>query len=112
MTDKTLTSRVIDKEKFAKFVNKYVYWWGGCRPDPDVDAALRFMLAKCPRFVENMAREQFGFTNDDFIRALKGTPPRTLLGGRDREKVERDKRQVGDRPALAVSKKFSGGLGL
>lgn len=55
MTDKTLTSSIIDKEKFAKFVNKYVYWWGGCRPDPDVDAALRFMLAKCPRFVENMA---------------------------------------------------------
>ena len=29
MTDKTQTSRVIDKEKFAKFVDKYVYWWGG-----------------------------------------------------------------------------------
>ena len=52
MTDKTQTSRVIDKEKFAKFVDKYVYWWGGYRPDPDVDAALRFILAKQPRYVE------------------------------------------------------------
>ena len=85
MTDKTLTSSIIDKEKFAKFVNKYVYWWGGCRPDHDVDAALRFMLAKCPRFVENMAREQFGFTNDDFIRTLKGTPPGLFWGSGSRK---------------------------
>ena len=94
----------VNKEQFAKFVDKYVYWWGGYRPDPDVDDALRFMLAKQPRYVEDMAREQFGFTDDDFIRALKDTRPGLFWGVGIEQKWENINKRLGIDPPLPFPK--------
>ncbi|MGD9665977.1 MAG: hypothetical protein AB7U31_00815 [Synergistaceae bacterium] len=94
----------VNKEKFAKFVYENVYWWGGYRPDPDVDAVLRFILAKRPRSVEDMAREQFGFTDEDFIRALKDTRPGLFWGVGIEQKWENINKRFGIDPPLSFPK--------
>ncbi|NCD09555.1 MAG: hypothetical protein EOL98_09025 [Negativicutes bacterium] len=97
-------STAVNNERFAKFVHDNVYWWGGYRPDPDVDAALRFILAKQPRYVEDMAREQFGFTDEDFIRALKDTRPGLFWGVGIEQKWENINKRLGIDPPLPFPK--------
>lgn len=93
-----------DKERFKKFVKENVYWWGEERPDPDVDAVLRFILAKCPRSVEDMARAQFGFTDADFIHALRNTPTGLFCGVGIEEKWDGINGRLGIDPPLTFPK--------
>ncbi len=53
----------MDKEHFRMFVIENVCWWGEQHSNPDVDAVLRFILDKRPKYVEDMVREKSGFTD-------------------------------------------------
>lgn len=70
----------INRDEFRAFVQKYVYWWGNDRSDFDVQAVLSFILAQRPAYVERMARDRFGFTDSDFIEALKNIQPGIFWG--------------------------------
>lgn len=91
---------MINKQKFAIFVKQNVYWWGNDRPSLDVDAVLRFILAKRPRYVEEMARKDFGFTDNDFRQALRRTPPGLFWGVGAEEKWNETNRRLGIEPPL------------
>ena len=86
--------------EFEKFVNEHVYWWGEKRPAPDVNAALRFILAKQPRYVEQIARDKFGFTDNDFKNALMDTPPGLFWGPGAKEYWYDVNRRLGITPSL------------
>lgn len=72
--------RKIDNSEFLEFIRKYVYWWGDNRSDFDTQAVLSFILAQRPPYVEQMVRERFGFTDNDFIEALKNIQPGIFWG--------------------------------
>lgn len=92
--------RKIEIDKFREFAQKHVYWWGKERPNIDVLATLSFILAQCPPYVEKMAREQFGFTDQDFAEALKVTPPGSYWGVAPEEHWRRNNLRLGINPPL------------
>ena len=87
--------RKIDIDKFREFAQKHVYWWGKERPNIDILATLSFILAQCPPYVEKMAREQFGFTDQDFAEALKITPSGSYWGVAPEEHWRRNNLRLG-----------------
>ena len=72
--------REVNLKEFTDFAQKHVYWWGETRSNINVGAVLRLILARKSAYVENMARERFGFTDDDFCEALHDTPPGLFWG--------------------------------
>lgn len=62
------------------------------------------ILAKQARYVEDMAREQFGFTDEDFIRALKDTRPGLFWGVGIEQKWENINKRLGIDPPLPFPK--------
>lgn len=104
VADKLKITDIGNDSRFRKFVEENVYWWGDRRSELNVDAVLCFILAKHPRSVEDMAREQFGFTDDDFIRALKGTPPGLFWGVGIEKKWNEINARLGIDPPLPFPK--------
>lgn len=63
----------LDILKFTEFSNKKVYWWAAVEK-ADVNDVLATILAKHTPNIEKEARALFGFTDADFIQALKHAP--------------------------------------
>ena len=92
--------RKVDIDKYRELAQKYVYWWSKERPDIDVLVTLSFILAQRPPYVEKLAREQFGFTDQDFAEALKITPPGLYCGVAPEEHRRRNNLRLGINPPL------------
>lgn len=99
-----MSGEVVLKE-LIEFAQTFVSWYGEERDQVDVDSMLVTILAKRGRNVEEMAREKFGFSNDDFRRALKKTRPGMFIL---RERWDAVNRRFGFDPPLPFPKsKFS-----
>lgn len=92
--------RKINNNEFCLFAQKYIYWWGNDRSDCEPLAALSFLLAQRPPYVEQMARARFGFTDEDFAEALRSTPPGIFWGVGAEEHWKRTNIRLGIIPPL------------
>lgn len=92
--------REINKDEFQEFIRKYVYWWGENRSDFNTRAVLSFILAQRPPYVEQIARDRFGFTDNDFIEALKDIQPGIFWGVGAEEHWNNVNKRLGINPPL------------
>lgn len=70
--------REIDIEAFQDFAEKEIYWYEINKKRisiENIENALQVILAKKTRYTEALAREKFGFTDEDFREALIKIPP-------------------------------------
>lgn len=97
--------RNIDIKEFSHFAQKHVYWWGGERDNIDVAAVLRLILARRPAYVERLARERFGLTDNDSREALRSTPPGLFWGPGAEEHWNEINARLGIVPPLPFPKR-------
>lgn len=73
----------IDQETLNVFAQKNVYWWVNEKNivnlGADLDTMLVFILAKHTKYVEDLAREELGVTDEDFRRALQKAAPGVFM---------------------------------
>ena len=78
-----------NENELRNFAHEHVFWWGDRWHHVDRNALLVFILAKKTTETEELARERFGFTDEDFKEALRQTPPGLFLFPSDWEETNR-----------------------
>lgn len=89
--------REIDVKAFQDFADKEIYWYDIDKTRVSIENVLQTILAKKTRYTEALAREKFGFTDEDFREALIKTPPGVFTS---REKWVRMNLRFGIDPPL------------